>query len=77
MSSPADDGYKIYKLLNDYNLKTSTLVFGRHKDEIITRHDWGVGNPPLDSLDMIQTNLIKFTSKEETMDRLGKLIIFS
>jgi len=77
MSSPTEDGYKVYKLLNDYKSSRSTLIFGKHPSELITRSDWGMHNPPIDTLGIIQTSLIKFSSKEETMERVSKLIVFS
>lgn len=77
MTYPIESGYKVFKLLNDYVSSRSTLVYGKHKDETIARDDWGMHNPPIDHLDILQTPLIKFSSKEETMERISKLIIFT
>lgn len=78
MTMPTENGYKIFKLLNEYaSPSRSTVVYGKHKEESIARDDWGMHNPPLDNLDILQTHIIKFSSKEETMERINKLIIFS
>jgi len=84
MLQPVESGFKVYKLLNDYGGGKSTIVFGRHHSELIARSDAGVVNKgPFittsygSNLDMIQTPIIKFTSNEETMERINKLLIFS
>lgn len=77
MSAPQDKGFKIYKLLNDYDSGKSNLVYGRYQDRHIARSDWGQNNPPIQEMDFIQTAVIKFSSKDETMERINKLLIFS
>lgn len=85
MLQPVETGFKVYKLLNDYGGSKSTIVFGRHPSENIVRSDAGVINrqqygnyySSAFNLDMIQVPLIKFSSKEETMERISKLLIFS
>jgi len=69
--------YKIYKILNDYKTQSTNLIFGRCKNEEIARADWGIYNPPIDSLEMIMLPLIKITPKNELVERLNKLITFS
>jgi hypothetical protein len=79
MAQPFKDGFKVYKLFNDHiNLK-STLLFGRHENDLIIKSDYGMVNFANSSykLDMIHTATIKFSSKEETMNRISKLLIFS
>lgn len=85
MLQPIETGFKVYKLLNDYGGSKSTIVFGKHPSENIARSDAGVVNkkPHMSNyyssfnLDMIQVPLIKFSSQEETMERIRKLLIFS
>lgn len=77
MCTPLDKGFKIYKLLNDYSGGKSNLVYGRHQDPCIARSDWGTNNPPIHELDLIQTAIIKFSTKQDTMERINKLLVFS
>lgn len=69
--------FKICKLLNDYRSDCSNIVYGKNSYEHLTRADWGTLSPPMDSLDFMQVPLIKFSNKEETMDRISKLMLFS
>lgn len=74
LSIPSDDGYKVYRLLNDYMSNRSTLMFGRSKSEdLITYSPIASTN----NLEVLQTSIIKFSSAAETVDRLGKIILFS
>jgi len=81
MIQPVGNKYKIYKLLNNYTDGVSSLIYGRHWSEAIARDDSGgtamIHSPAGYKLEMMQTSIIKFISKEETMRRLNKLIIFS
>jgi len=79
MAQPFKEGFKVYKLLTDHINFKSTLLFGRHKSDLIVKSDYGMVNflNTSYSLDMIQTAPIKFSSKEETMNRISKLLIFS
>lgn len=77
MVTPLDKGFTIYKLLNDYGGNRSNLVYGRHQDKHLARSDWGQNNPPIQDMDFLQTSIIKFSSKDETMDRIHKLLVFS
>ena len=77
MSEPLESGFKIYKLLNDYVRSSSNLIYGRYAEDYIARADWGTTQAPIDSLTHIEMPLIRFSSKQETMDRLNKLLIFS
>lgn len=74
LSTPVDKGYKIYRLLNDYMSSKTTLMYGKQRNEESTKYDFSVG---VKFLDILETPVIKFTSAQETVDRLGKLIIFS
>lgn len=60
---------KSYKLSNNYEDSKSTLLF-RSFDKEIT-------NPAFSSSDMINTPLIKISNKEDLIERIGKLLIFS
>jgi hypothetical protein len=86
MHQPIDNRYKIYKLLNNYTDGVSFLIYGKHWSEDMARDDSDMlGNNPNPTnlningskLELIQTPLIKFVSKQETMARLNKLILFS
>jgi hypothetical protein len=81
MSQPIVNKYKIYKLLNNYTDGVSSLIFGRHWAKEIARDDSGgtamIHSPAGSKLEIMQTAIIKFVSKEETMQRLNKLIVFS
>ena len=58
----------VYGLINNYETNKSILTVGRHfKNE----DDYS------DMFYVTETKLIKFVSKEETMNRLSKLILFS
>lgn len=69
MVQPINDGFKIYKLLNYYNSKETWLSYGKSK----TDYDLTT----LDLPNVLQTSTIAFTSHDETMNRISKLIIFS
>jgi hypothetical protein len=76
MTKPAlFGGYKIYKLHNNYTDNKSILMFGKHTNEFAAESDYIYNISQ--KLDMIETSIIKFTSKDETMCRLSKLILFS
>ena len=70
------DQYKIYKLINNYVDGKSKLQVGKHHSIIVARDDWGM-DPYYVSDGVIDTSLIKFTTKEETIDRIQKLLVFS
>lgn len=63
----------VYGLINNYETNKSILTVGRH---FKSEDDYG-DICSFNSEFVIETNLIKFVSKEETMKRLSKLIIFS
>ncbi len=82
MLQPIETGFKVYKLLNDYGGNKSTLMFGKHHSENAARSEGVVLSKRASALnfynlDVIQTSLIKFSSQEETMERIKKLLIFS
>ena len=79
MHRQLEDRYRLFKLSNDYILSKSTIVFGKTETLMVARDDFGMHTMKTqgDWLDEIQTSLIKFTTKEETMDRIQKLIVFS
>lgn len=72
--APIDDGFKVYRLLNDYMSNRSTLLFGKVIAEQTTYFDPAGSAHGLQSL---QTPLIKFTTPIETVDKLNKIILFS
>jgi len=67
MYKPIQDGYQCFKLLNNYDYDESTLHFYKSADQ---------QTYPCNEKSM-KLDLIKFTSKNETMNRLEKLILFS
>lgn len=70
------DGYKVYKMLNYYNAKETWLNYGKVKtDDIIISPNPDAAMMELPN--MLRTCIIPFTSHDETMNRLGKLITFS
>jgi hypothetical protein len=70
------DDYKIYKLFNSYMESRSTLSVGKSNSILVARDDWGM-HPSMWSTENIETSLIKFVNKEETIDRIQKLLVFS
>lgn len=74
LSTQLDDGYKVYRLLNDYQSNKSTLMYGKRTTEEHTQYYSLVG---AHKFDLLETPIIKFTSAQETVDRLGKIILFS
>jgi hypothetical protein len=71
-SKPNSDGYKIYKLINRPDKSESHLVYGKSSSDIFARTDSATS-----SMEYISVPLIRFTSKEETLHRIQKLVIFS
>lgn len=67
------DDYKVYKLYNNYLESKSTLMVEKCHSLLLARDDWGL-HP---GSGIIDTSLIRFTTKEETIDRIQKLLVFS
>jgi len=65
------DGYRLFKLVNNYITNKSILNFGteRYKDDIKT-------SVYIPNFNTIETSLIKFVSKSETIARINKLLTF-
>lgn len=68
----ADDTYKVYKMLNYYNTNKTWLNYGKYSTDNMVIDDRTMELP-----NMIQTGMIPFTSHDETMQRVSKLITFS
>jgi hypothetical protein len=66
------DEYKIYKLLNRYDIGESILSFCKDKANVWARDDHSYS-----MLQAIKLPLIKFSSIEETIDKLETVILFS
>lgn len=75
LSTPSDDGYKVYRLLNDYMSSKSILMYGKHQTEEHIQYNSHISSQPLR---LLETNsVIKFSSPIETVDKLNKIILFS
>jgi hypothetical protein len=75
LSYKTNDEYRIYKLINFYNLNKSHLIYGKSQSENATKSDWAW---PLNvDFKLLETGLIKFSSKVEVVNRINKLLIFS
>lgn len=64
------DGYKEFELLNNYTTNKSLLGINRYQFEISPQT---IYNKP----DWLEFSLLKFTSKEEIVERINKLLVFS
>jgi len=71
--------YKVYKLLNDYALSRSKLLYGHYPMSEVSMPEWGMTavRGPYSNLEYLDTALIKISNKEDLTERLNKLIIFS
>jgi hypothetical protein len=72
MVQPVTDGFKIYKLLNYYKSGETWLSYGKITGDKIPSPLGGIVLP-----NMIRTGIIPFITREETMGRIGKLLVFS
>jgi len=72
------DNWKLYKLVNYYDTNKSILNYDRiSKYEFLHQlMDKRLNLNRFNFANVIETNLIKFSSKDEIMERLGKLLIF-
>lgn len=78
MRQALDKTNKIYKLYNNYSNGKSTLIYCQNPMAELTQYDYLVmSNRLVDGMDTINTSLIKFTTANETMERIQKLLIFS
>jgi hypothetical protein len=78
MAQPTEDGYKVYKMLNYYKTKETWLNYGKVSlKDIVPRHLETLRLSDMEVPNMLQTGIIPFTTHDETMQRVGKLIIFS
>jgi hypothetical protein len=81
-SMMCENGYKYFKLDNFYRLNKSFVEYGKFIDKKIAT----IKNISLETIhyydnrvlsyQIISTELIKFTTKDKTLDRLNKLICF-
>lgn len=67
---PTEDGYKHFKLNNNYIEGKSELFYTKTNEYYVPRWDMSFRTP------RIKTHLIKF-SNEEILDKLNKIILFS
>lgn len=75
LSSNNQDGYKIYRLANFYEENKSVLFYDKMCNDVFD----DVKNQLLliDLSGCVSTKLIDFVSKDETINRISKLLIFS
>jgi len=74
LSLPLEDGrYRICKLNNDYILNMSSISFSKEKSNV-----WARADSSTNEMSFIQIpSLIKFTTHDETIARINKLMVFS
>lgn len=72
LSTPTTNGYRVFKLTNNYALNQSTLIYGTEVSDVWKRSDSNCHD-----MDMLRLSLLKFSSKDEMIDRLKKLLVFS
>lgn len=82
VTKPANNGLKVFKLLNYYKSKETFLNYGivptkAHYNLLSPKYIVGSGVKSLDLDNNIHTSLIPFTSPDEVANRLDKLILFS
>lgn len=75
LSTPAADGYKIYKLYNNYYNKQSLLLYGKSEQEYLTQTHYAPDTTK--RLSSIKMPIINFSSNKETTERINNLLIFS
>jgi hypothetical protein len=73
LTKPQEDGYKIYKLFNNYDRHESTIIFGLSQQENMAQNSRFIENPE----NLIKLPIINFVSAMETANRINTLIVFS
>ena len=68
-----EKSFKNFVLINDYLAGKSSFVLEKSASPLNVRYD----HVHVPNESYTQTSLIKFTNKEETMERLKKLLVFS
>jgi hypothetical protein len=71
LSKKVENGYKVYRLLNIDN--KSHLVYGIFE----TDHQASIKSAISAKSSTLETGLIKFTNKDDTLERISKLLLFS
>lgn len=74
LTQPINEGYKIYKLINRYFVNESVLFYTKADDEFLAQEHIHMVTHPMD---IISLPIIKFTSKDEIINRISKLLVFS
>lgn len=72
MAVEVENGFKIYKLINNPKKNQSIIMCSKNASDVWARADCNLSDQ-----DMVQVPLIKFSSREEVIDRLKKLLVFS
>lgn len=72
LSAPTADGYRVFKLTNHYPKNQSTLIYGTEVSDVWCRSDSNCSD-----MDMLRLSLLKFSSKDEMVARLKKILVFS
>lgn len=70
---PHGSEYKVCRLMHDYHQSTTSFTYSKQKGMDGAYADGGFGTAAIVTVD----GIIKFTSAEETINRIGKLVIFS
>lgn len=70
---PVGKEFRVSKLTNNYLTNRSSFTYSKEDNPVWANSDTGFG--PRDIIDV--DGVIKFTSIEETISRIGKLVIFS
>jgi hypothetical protein len=71
------DGYRTFKLVNNYHSNKSILSIHKMIKDLSVTNDNVVEYYDEFKSEVLITNLIKFISKEDTIERLNKLLVFS
>lgn len=77
LSQPTEDGYKIMRMFNNHLTNQTNLVITKASEEIWAGINYSINNNFGGGYMELNTPLIKFSSKEETTDRISKLLVFS
>ena len=71
-----DDGYKIFKMYNDFTTNKTNLTVFKDSTDLWAMVNSGIPFYGANATDL-SLPIIKFSSREETTERLSKLIVFS
>lgn len=73
LTQPIQDGYRVYRMINALTEKNTELVVWNQNDDYVSTESSDVPA----RYDRMDLPLIPFVSKEETLERLKRLIVFS